>query len=296
MCSLPRASPRRTVRFAVRKIPGGGVREHMCACVRVCMLTRGVSAPRGAGDSPAAGLLWVSPPSCARAPATSKALAPNLIPCFNLVLFASTTVCCAGRSATRYRAAREPLPCVPTAFQGSKCVRGELKRREYQVKARYQIRANALLFRGVACLETVDHGEQSDALIALRLHDYIYIYIYIYIYVYIYIYTYTYIYIYYIYICVCVCVCVCVWPFRGVACLETVDHGEQSDALIALRLHDALGRLELQILLLDQTSHTTQRGLHPGHRRLRARRRRSSSRLRLRLRRPLRQGLHLAQG
>jgi len=32
---------------------------------------------------------------------------------FNLVLFASTTVSCAGRPATRYRAAREPLPCVP---------------------------------------------------------------------------------------------------------------------------------------------------------------------------------------
>jgi len=60
-------------------------------------------------------------------------------------LFASTTVCCAGRPATRYRAARETLPRVPTAFQGSKCVLGELKRRKYQVKARYQIRANALL-------------------------------------------------------------------------------------------------------------------------------------------------------
>jgi len=34
---------------------------------------------------------------------------------------------------------------VPTAFQGSKRVRGELKRRKYQVKARYQIRANTLL-------------------------------------------------------------------------------------------------------------------------------------------------------
>ena len=34
---------------------------------------------------------------------------------------------------------------MPTAFQGSKCVRGGLKRSEYQVRARYQIRANALL-------------------------------------------------------------------------------------------------------------------------------------------------------
>jgi len=66
-----------------------------------------------------------------------------LVPCPNLVLSASTTVCCAGRPATRYQAAREPLPRVPTAFQGSNCVRGGLKRREYQVKAQYQVRANA---------------------------------------------------------------------------------------------------------------------------------------------------------
>ena len=71
-----------------------------------------------------------------------------MVPCPNSVLFASTTVSCAGRPATRYRAAREALPRVPTAFQGSKCVRGELKRRKYQVKALYQIRANALLGRG----------------------------------------------------------------------------------------------------------------------------------------------------
>ena len=105
----------------------------------------------------------------------------------------SMTVSWAVRPATRYRAARGPLPRVPAAFQGSKCVdrvlkrrrchvrtwplhdiaftniawcmaykggsvggrigltrglrcvRGELERREYQVKARYQVRANALL-------------------------------------------------------------------------------------------------------------------------------------------------------
>jgi len=37
--------------------------------------------------------------------------------------------CRDGRSATRYRAAREPLPRVPTAFQGSNCVRGGFKLR-----------------------------------------------------------------------------------------------------------------------------------------------------------------------
>jgi len=75
---------------------------------------------------------------------------PNLVPCFNLVLFASTTVCCAGRPAARYRAARGALPRVPTAFQGSKFVRGELKPRKYQVRARYQVRTNALLTREYA--------------------------------------------------------------------------------------------------------------------------------------------------
>jgi len=34
---------------------------------------------------------------------------------------------------------------VPTAFQGFKCVRGGLKQRESPVRARYQIRANAVL-------------------------------------------------------------------------------------------------------------------------------------------------------
>jgi len=74
---------------------------------------------------------------------SSQRIRPNLVPCPNLVLFVSTTVCCAGRSATRYRAAREPLPRVTTAFQGSKCLRGGLKRSKYEVKARYQVRVNA---------------------------------------------------------------------------------------------------------------------------------------------------------
>jgi len=75
----------------------------------------------------------------------SKGFALNLVPCFNFVLFASTTVCCTGRPATRYRAAKEPLPRVPTAFQVSKCARGGLQGTRYQVKARYQVGANALL-------------------------------------------------------------------------------------------------------------------------------------------------------
>jgi len=88
---------------------------------------------------------------------TKQRVRPNLVPCPNLVLFASTPVCCAGRPATRYRAAREHLPRVPTAFQCSKCVRGELKRREYQVKARYQVRADACYcdFRRTRNLEPV---------------------------------------------------------------------------------------------------------------------------------------------
>ena len=34
---------------------------------------------------------------------------------------------------------------MPTAVQGSKCVRRELTQRKYQVRARYQVRANPLL-------------------------------------------------------------------------------------------------------------------------------------------------------
>ena len=60
-------------------------------------------------------------------------------------MFAKKSVCRAGRPAPRYRAAREPLPRVPTAFQGSKFVRRELRQRKYQVKARNQVRANAVL-------------------------------------------------------------------------------------------------------------------------------------------------------
>ena len=74
-------------------------------------------------------------------------------------------MCCAGRPATRYRADKGAPPRVPTAFQSSKCVRGELKRRKYQVRARYQVRANPLLHLQalstqflVACLP----GSQRD--------------------------------------------------------------------------------------------------------------------------------------
>jgi len=99
---------------------------------------------------------------------------PNLVPCFNLVLFASTTVCCTGRSATRYRVARETLPRVPAAFQGSNCVRGGLKRREYQVKARYQVRANPLQERekgeaGAASWPCPGRGTTQDETIRGRL-------------------------------------------------------------------------------------------------------------------------------
>jgi len=47
---------------------------------------------------------------------------------------------------------------MPTAFQVSKCVRGGLKRREYQVKAPYQVRANPLLPAAGATLVRLLHG------------------------------------------------------------------------------------------------------------------------------------------
>jgi len=50
---------------------------------------------------------------------------------------------------------------VPTAFQGSKCVRGELKRREYQVKARYQVRATACYTRACVSNPELELGWES---------------------------------------------------------------------------------------------------------------------------------------
>jgi len=58
-----------------------------------------------------------------------------LVRCPNLVLFACANVCCAGRPAPRYWAAREPPPRVPKAFQGSKCMGRVLQRGKYQVRA-----------------------------------------------------------------------------------------------------------------------------------------------------------------
>ena len=62
---------------------------------------------------------------------------PDFVRRFNLVLFASTAVCCAGRPAACYWAAREALPRVPTAFQGSKCMRGEGSSCEESIKLRH---------------------------------------------------------------------------------------------------------------------------------------------------------------
>jgi len=128
-----------------------------------------------------------------------------LVPCFDLVLVASTTVCCAGRSATRYRATREPLPCVPTAFQGSKCVGRELKRRTYQVRARHQVRANPLLERKTRVCSSPGARVQSRAAARPSTPPGIpYIYTYTYIYTCMQIYMYVCIYIYiqiHIYIC-----------------------------------------------------------------------------------------------
>jgi len=61
--------------------------------------------------------------------------------------------------ASRYWAARELLPRVPTAFQGSKCVRRELKRRKYQDRARYQVRANTLLPSGALAFTWYCHNQ-----------------------------------------------------------------------------------------------------------------------------------------
>jgi len=55
---------------------------------------------------------------------------------------------------------------VPIAFQGSKCVRGELKRRMYQVQARYQVRANALLLTNLRLILTLDFPPPENLLLS----------------------------------------------------------------------------------------------------------------------------------
>ena len=71
---------------------------------------------------------------------------------FALTWYRALTWCCSQhdrllRWTSRYLlpGSKGLLPRVPTAFQGSKCVRGGFQGTWYQVKARYQVRANALL-------------------------------------------------------------------------------------------------------------------------------------------------------
>jgi len=57
------------------------------------------------------------PPGSTAFALTWYCASPNLVLCFTLILFASTTVCCAGRPATCYGAARDPPPPPPACRQ-----------------------------------------------------------------------------------------------------------------------------------------------------------------------------------
>ena len=72
----------------------------------------------------------------------------NLVPYCksNLVLFASTSGCCAGRPVTCTPGGNGAPPPSADSFPGLKTRARELKCRKYQVKARYRVSASALLY------------------------------------------------------------------------------------------------------------------------------------------------------
>ena len=138
--------------------------------------------------------------------------------------------CRDGQSATRYQAARKPLPRVSTALQVRTVCAGGSSGGRYQVKARYQVRANALLDstvclwrqvringndgpEGISFYEVDANGQVCENIyifiyvfiyliptnLALCVHVYRYVYVYtdahththVCIYIYMYIYIYT---------------------------------------------------------------------------------------------------------
>jgi len=72
----------------------------------------------------------------------SQSVRPNLVPCFNLVLSALWLPAHASRALESCRHAGEGFPCCSVTSSGTS---GAANNEQYQVKARYQLRANALL-------------------------------------------------------------------------------------------------------------------------------------------------------
>ena len=80
---------------------------------------------------------------CGRAQVAKRS--PNLVPCFNLVLSSVELPAHAFRALENCRHAGEGLPCCPVTSSGTSGAANGRAGEQYQVKARYQVRANALL-------------------------------------------------------------------------------------------------------------------------------------------------------
>jgi len=85
------------------------------------------------------------PVFCVRKQVDSKALALILVPCFNLVPCSLEPPAHAFRALESCRHAGEGLPCCLSTSSGTSSAANGRADEEYQVRARYQIRANALL-------------------------------------------------------------------------------------------------------------------------------------------------------
>jgi len=70
---------------------------------------------------------------------------PNLVPCFNLVLPLLKPPAHTFRALESYWHAWEGLPCCPVTSRGSSGAAHGHAGEEYQVRGRYQVRANPLL-------------------------------------------------------------------------------------------------------------------------------------------------------
>jgi len=75
----------------------------------------------------------------------NKALGPNLVPCPNVVLPSLEPPAHSFRALESCWHAGEGLPYRPVTSRGSSGAANDRAGEEYQVRARYQIRANALL-------------------------------------------------------------------------------------------------------------------------------------------------------
>jgi len=84
-------------------------------------------------------------------PGAEQRVGPNLVPCPNLVLSALEPPAHTLRALESCWHAGEGLPCCPVTSSGTSGAANRRAGEEYQVKARYQVRANPLLKPNSEC-------------------------------------------------------------------------------------------------------------------------------------------------